>query len=239
MVKDYYKDVQKMFEYLETSINNRQLSTALFLSINAQYRKMQIWTINAGQGKSRCAGAAAYYFLKFTEKHVYIVFENKRLMEDDKDQLDHIMTFATSSNKADKKRLHYVYTLGSLNKELEDDVGKVIIFDEVDSIVYKNPLTFWRKTKAANVSVIGLTAKTDDGVDFGCERKILNQMNFHFYQNSSDKTEQEPKIHSHVKIEHDNGKLLVDLLEGQSKHRPVLVYALGNMYEKVKKIPGV
>ena len=84
------------------------------------------------------------------------------------------MSFAVSSNKNDKKRLHYVHTLNTLDKDVEGDVGKVIIFDEIDSILYKNPVAFWRKTKAENVSVVGLTATQDDGVDFGSERKILN-----------------------------------------------------------------
>jgi superfamily II DNA or RNA helicase len=63
----------------------------MFLASNAEHQKMQIWNVPAGQGKSRIAGAAAYYFLMHTKKEVYIVFENERLMKDDRRSLENIM----------------------------------------------------------------------------------------------------------------------------------------------------
>ena len=63
----------------------------MFLASNAERQKMQIWNVPAGQGKSRIAGAAAYYFLMHSKKEVYIVFENERLMRDDRRSLENIM----------------------------------------------------------------------------------------------------------------------------------------------------
>ena len=98
-VESSYKDVKETFAYLNTEINSRQLATAMAMAANTEYNKYQLWVVPAGQGKSRIAGAAAYHLLKTTDKHVYVVFANDRLMRDDKEELDNIWTFVCSKDK--------------------------------------------------------------------------------------------------------------------------------------------
>ena len=91
-----------------------------------------------------------------------------------------------------------------MDKELEDNIGKVVIIDEADSILYKNPTLFYTKTLHADTRVIGLSATPDDDVEFGSERKILKLLDFKFYYNTIKTAVLEPRIHQHVNIPWDS-----------------------------------
>jgi hypothetical protein len=65
-------------------------------------------------------------------------------------------------------------------------------------------------------------------VDYGVERKILEKLEFKSYCNSPKIDYLPPNIHVKEKIDWDSTEQLRKVVEGQSKHRPMLIYALEN-----------
>ena len=123
-----------------------------------------------------------------------------------------------------------------MDKDQGENIGKIVIVDEADSILYKNPTLFYTKTLHPDTRVVGLTATPDDNVEFGSERKILELLDFKFYYNTLKSAILEPKIHQHVNIPWDSTEKLRDLINSESVARPLLIYAIDQYYENCEKL---
>ena len=78
-----------------------------------------------------------------------------------------------------------------------------------------------------------MTAACDDKYDKGVERQAVEAIGFKVYKNSHLKDLVQPTIHQEIDLS-DFGKVL-DVIQQQRETRSVLVYACGDVLEKLKK----
>ena len=71
-------------------------------------------------------------------------------------------------------RLHHVVGIGGVPKTKTC----VVIVDESDDVVMKDPENFAKKMMDAKKRVVCLTATPDDGAEEGSERKLMTMMGF-------------------------------------------------------------
>ena len=128
----------------------------------------------AGKGKSRVAAALAFYFMKNSRLPVYIVFANDGLMNRDKDQCKDLWQYAQGVDEKIIGRIHYITDISSI----PSNKISVVIVDESDDIMLKNPIGFYNQVKKPGIRVICLTATPDDGYSAGAERNLISLMGF-------------------------------------------------------------
>ena len=90
------------------SISNKQLATALLLASNSEYKPRQVAVIGAGQGKARVASAIALYFLKTTNRKVYILFSDRGLMQRDQTECERLWRFLSIAEKKEHDRISHI-----------------------------------------------------------------------------------------------------------------------------------
>ena len=103
--------------------------------------------MGAGKGKSRVAAALAYHFLLTTKKQIYIVFPDEGLMRRDRDQCKDLWLYAGLVDAEGFQRLHHVVGVKGIPKSKET----IIIVDESDEIIMRNPVEFASCTMGARL----------------------------------------------------------------------------------------
>ena len=112
----------------------------------------------------------------------------------------------------------------------------VIIIDECDALMLKNLLTFYKATEAPNISVIGLTATAFDKSE-GEEKNALEALDYKIYRTCKDDELALPTINERVKL--GTFEKYVTKINEHKMLRGVLVYATGELYEQLSKVPGI
>ena len=111
-------------------------------------------------GKSRVAAALAFHFMLTTRREIYLVFSDQGLLDRDKDQCKDLWKYAGIAKPKDMERLHHVVGVSYLPKNKKC----VIIIDESDDIIMRDPVLFATKTMEKSKQIVCLTATPDDGV---------------------------------------------------------------------------
>lgn len=112
----------------------------------------------------------------------------------------------------------------------------VIIIDECDAVMLSNLLAFYKATEGQNISVIGLTATAFDRSE-GEEKSTLEELGYKIYHTCDDDELAAPTINERIKL--DTVEKYVVKIREHWVLRGVLVYATGELYDKLSKVPGI
>ena len=191
------KPIEKAFNNILFPINNNQLATSMILANYLETQPRVLCQMGAGMGKSRVAAALAFHMLTTTKREVYLVFSDEGLLNRDQEQCKDLWKYTGITNKNDMKRLHHVVGID----DLPTTKKCVIIIDESDDIIMRNPVLFAKKTMGKSKSIVCLTATPDDGVEEGSERNLLNMMGYKLLRTGEKKEMVAPVINQHVPME--------------------------------------
>ena len=136
--------------------------------------KRLLCQFGAGKGKSRVAAALALYFLSDTKKQIYLVYPDEGLMRRDKEQCEHLWTYAGYVHQKGMGRLHHQVGIKGIPKTRDT----IIIVDESDEVIMRDPVEFATSTMGGKLQVVCLTATPDDGILDGCERNLMKLMGY-------------------------------------------------------------
>ena len=161
-----------------------------------------------------------------------MVFENEGLKKRDEQLNESLKIFANADKKAFGKRV--TYRVGV--KKPSGMAKTVIIIDECDAVMLKNLLTFYKATEAKNISVIGLTATAFDKSE-GEEKSTLEALGYKIYHTCEEDELAVPKINEKLDLDTIE-KILVKIREHRML-RGVLVYATGELYDQLSKVPWI
>ena len=130
--------------------------------------KRLLCQFGAGKGKSRVAAALAYLFLSTTTKKIYMVYPDRGLMRRDREQCKYLWKYAGLVDEKGFQRLQFITDLTKIEKNKKS----IIVVDESDAIIMKDPEMFAESTMGCNLEVVCLTATPDDDIDEGVIRCI-------------------------------------------------------------------
>ena len=98
---------------------------------------------------------------------MHLVYENQYLLDRDRIEFEKYWTFFDET----KDRVEYHVGL-----EFEHNDNEMIIFDEVDSLMFSQPISF---RKIINKCIaIGFTATPDNNKTSGIEKSVVKSMGF-------------------------------------------------------------
>jgi hypothetical protein len=131
--------------------------------------------MGAGRGKSRVVIALALHHLRTKKEDIFVVFSSAGLRKRDLDLMAEIITFAELTDKDFNKRVNFVVGLDQIPERRKC----LVIVDESDYIVMKDPLNFFLKTSNTNAKVVCLTATPDDGKKGSLEHELMELLGYH------------------------------------------------------------
>ena len=132
------KEVERAFNENEFPLNNNQLAISMTLTTLLEDDKRLLCQIGAGKGKSRIAAAIALHFLRTTQKDVYIIFPDDGLRRRDQQECQGLWRFVGKWDSQNKKRLKHIVDISKVNLDKES----ILIVDESDDVIMKNPKKF-------------------------------------------------------------------------------------------------
>ena len=144
-------------------------------------------------------------------------------MRRDRDQCKDLWLYAGLVDAEGFQRLHHVVGVKGIPKGKET----IIIVDESDEIIMRNPVEFASCTLGVNLKVVCLTATPDDGLDDGCERNLMNLMGYRLIRTGSKQELEAPKIDTYAALRCANDVMVQ--VEEWIYTRAVLIYANGDL----------
>lgn len=139
--------------------NNLQFAIAQYATGKTYAIPHQIWTIPAGQGKSRVSHAMALLALALgLVPRVFMVFCNNRLRDRDLEEYAQFWELSGYQNKI-------FYQVGL---DFERTGCDLLVIDESDTLIFDNPTAFGLMLKRSRC--ICMTATPDDNDARGAER---------------------------------------------------------------------
>jgi hypothetical protein len=167
--------VESAFKSIKFPINNSQLATAMLLADLLLDKNRLLCQMGAGKGKSRVVLALAIHHLRTKKEEIFVIFSSDGLRKRDLDLMADIHTFVGCTDSDFNKRVKFVVGLDQIPKKK----GCLVIVDESDYIIMKDPVDFFLKTSNMNAKVVCLTATPDDGEVGSLEHELMKLLGYH------------------------------------------------------------
>ena len=104
-----------------------------------------------------------------------------------------------------------------------------MIIDEIDDPMFSDIVSYYNHTKAANLTVIGLTATAFDGNEEGNEVLAIEKMKYKVYYNTEKNLDTSPEVNETMHI--GTKDAYEKIIRAKCKTQPILIYADSPLFE--------
>ena len=121
--------INQFLKSVNSAPNDYQTCIAAYAILKLNQSPSQMWELLGGMGKSRVIATMAFMLIERGYSKVHIVLPTVALMNRDKEEFN---DYWAKSNNGQKVEYH-------TNFEFEIKVGEIIISDEADHLMFKDP----------------------------------------------------------------------------------------------------
>ena len=160
-----------------------------------------MWDLLGGMGKSRVIATMAFMLIEQGYSKVHIVLPTVALMNRDKQEFD---DYWTKSSNGQKVEYHTDFNFDMIE-------GAIIIVDEADHLMFRNPQAFFDKAKLYPMISMTASIPDPDPKKVPLEVRVMKKMNMTSF--SYNKIESAPKYDIEEELPQESDDQLTERLE--------------------------
>jgi hypothetical protein len=154
-------------------------------------------------------------------------------MRRDMKECEKLWRFCNIVNPKGQQRLHFACDI----QKVPTTKKCVVVVDESDDIMLKDPIRYYQATKYSKQRVICLTATPDDGYSAGSERTLVQMLGYSVYYGNNKASNGLPIVHERTAM--STLEDIMHIAEYQKSARGVLIYATELLYDQLSLHPLV